>query len=92
MLLQDVQLPAPVQKGGSVTSRRLQTIGADRRPFTSGVGDFQAATGGGFWVAARESAESALRSAREHRYTVLQKPVPFDTLYAAVSTAMQPSA
>ena len=39
-----------------------------------------------------ESAESALRSAREHRYTVLQKPVPFDTLYAAVSTAMQPSA
>ena len=38
-----------------------------------------------------ESGESALRSAREHRYTVLQKPVPFDTLYAAVSTAMQRS-
>ena len=38
-----------------------------------------------------ESGESALRSAREHRYTVLQKPVPFDTLYAAVSTALQRS-
>ncbi len=38
-----------------------------------------------------ESGESALRSAREHRYTVLQKPVPFDTLYAALSTALQRS-
>ena len=38
-----------------------------------------------------ESGESALRSAREHRYTVLQKPVPFDTLYAALSTAPQRS-
>ena len=37
----------PPFKRGSVTSRRLQTLGADRRPFTSGVGDFQAATGGG---------------------------------------------
>ncbi len=39
-----------------------------------------------------ESAESALHSAREHGYTLLQKPVPFDTLYAAVSAAMQPTA
>jgi len=38
-----------------------------------------------------ESGESAFRSARQHCYTVLQKPVPFDTLYAAVSTAMQRS-
>lgn len=38
-----------------------------------------------------ESGESAFRSARQHGYTVLQKPVPFDTLYAAVSTAMQRS-
>lgn len=39
-----------------------------------------------------ESAESALHPAREHGYTLLQKPVPFDTLYAAVSAAMQPTA
>ena len=45
--------PPPVQIRSSVTSRRLQTLGADRRPFTSGVGEFQVATGGGFWVAAR---------------------------------------
>ncbi len=37
-----------------------------------------------------ETAESALRSARESQLTVLQKPVPFDTLYAAVSSAMRP--
>ena len=37
-----------------------------------------------------ETAESALRSAHESQLTVLQKPVPFDTLYAAVSSAMQP--
>ena len=47
--------PHPRSKGGSVTSRRLQTLGADRRPFTSGVGDIQAATDGGCWVAARGS-------------------------------------
>ena len=38
-----------------------------------------------------ENEESALRTAREHRYAVLQKPVPFDTLYAAVSAALQRS-
>ncbi len=38
-----------------------------------------------------ESEDSAVHSAREHHYTVLRKPVPFDTLYAAVSTAMQRS-
>lgn len=38
-----------------------------------------------------ETGESALRSAHERHYTVLQKPVPFDTLYAAVSKAMQRS-
>ena len=37
-----------------------------------------------------ETAESSLRSAHERQLTVLQKPVPFDTLYAAVSDAIQP--
>ncbi len=41
-------------------------------------------------VVTGETAESSLRSAHERQLTVLQKPVPFDTLYAAVSDAIQP--
>ncbi|MDE2052613.1 MAG: hypothetical protein KGJ72_16515, partial [Gammaproteobacteria bacterium] len=46
----------PPVKRGSVTSRRSSALGADRRPFTSGVGDFQVATDGGIWVTARGDA------------------------------------
>lgn len=42
-------------------------------------------------VVTGESAAAALRTAHEYHYPVLQKPVPFDTLYAAVSGAMQRS-
>jgi hypothetical protein len=43
----------PLQnEGSSVTSRRHLALGADRRPFSSGVEEFQVLTGGGVWVAA----------------------------------------
>ena len=40
----------------SVTSRRNSALGADRRPFTSGVEEFQVARGGGVWPAAGDVA------------------------------------
>ena len=67
--------PPPVQIGSSVTSRRLQTLGADRRPFTSGVGEFQVATGGGFWVAARAAGRSDLLHPGEHLPAFYAEPV-----------------
>jgi hypothetical protein len=52
MRLQDVQLPAPLRKKGQRNVRRKWTPGADRRPFSSGVEEFQVAASGGLWVAA----------------------------------------